>query len=249
MAVGIGEKRGRDTDSARTSAGTNGSNAWKDMGPSEYDERETDRMLSEKLLGLSFKERNRINEEIHGIDNAFPEEKEDPEALQLALWDMENELERILENDNDGLKVEHITTNRNLRLTFLRVELFHIKKAATRLAMYTKLVRSQCACRGGISGCNCGSTGHREHGGRIIAEKWFTRDEYAELKKGAIQMMPFRDQSGRRIVIVLSACFKIPTPTRVCKRFRCLGGDQPHRTNICLTVPTLFPILFAFSST
>ncbi len=230
MAIMLGEKRGRDTDNAQTSAETNASNAWTaSMGPSEYYERLTDRMLSEKLLRLSFKERNRINEEIHGVSNPFPDEKEDPEALQLALWDMDNELERILENDTEGLKIEHMTANRAFRLSFLRVELFNIKKAATRLVTYTKLIRSQCACGGGVIGCNCGSTGDRENGGRIIGEKWFTRDQYADLKKGTIQMVPFRDQSGRRVVAILSACFKIPAPTRVCQRVRFLGGNQPNQ--------------------
>ena len=148
MAVAFGGKRGRGTDSTRTIGGSNLSNAWKDIGPSENDERDTDRMLSEKLLGLSFKERNRINEEIHGVVNSFPEEKEDPEAIQLALWDMDNELERLLENDNEGLKLEHITANRDFRCAFLRVELFDAKKAASRLIVYTKLIRSQCALSG-----------------------------------------------------------------------------------------------------
>ena len=225
MAVALGGKRVRGTDSTRAIESSNSRNAWKNIGPSEYDERETDRMLSGKLLGLSFKERNRINEEMHGVLNSYPEEKEAPEAIQLALWDMDNELERLVENDNEGLKLEHIVANRDFRLAFLRVELLNAKKAASRLFVYTKLIRSQCACGGGVAGCNCGSTGSRENGGRIIAEKWFTREEYAELKRGTVQMLPFRDQSGRRVMILLSACFKIATPTRVREYIRFPGRE------------------------
>eukprot|EP00531_Pseudo-nitzschia_arenysensis_P001892 CAMPEP_0116146866 /NCGR_PEP_ID=MMETSP0329-20121206/17413_1 /TAXON_ID=697910 /ORGANISM="Pseudo-nitzschia arenysensis, Strain B593" /LENGTH=520 /DNA_ID=CAMNT_0003642683 /DNA_START=86 /DNA_END=1648 /DNA_ORIENTATION=- len=221
MVVALGEKRSRGSSgAARVDAhSSNAKNAWKDLVPSEHDEQETDRLLSEELLRLDFRERNNINEEIHGVRNACPENKEDPEFIELALLDMDYEVESILERRkyeaNFGLTIDHINSNRKLRLSFLRTELYDAKKAADRLVTFTRFVRDQCACGRGVAGCNCGCLGDRDTGGRIIAEKWFTRQELSDLKKGAIQMMPFRDQSGRRVLVALSACFKIRNVTRL----------------------------------
>ncbi len=213
MVIALGEKRGRNTGS------DNGNNAWKDLGPSDVDEQETDRLLSEELLRLSFRERNEINEEIHGVRNPCPVNKEEPDFIELSLLDMDCEVESILGRTQDkanlGLRIEDVNNNRKLRLAFLRAELYDAKKAANRLVTFTRFIRAHCACGGGVAGCNCGSIGDRDTGGRIITEKWFTREELSELKKGAIQLMPFRDQSGRRILIALSVCFKIRNVARV----------------------------------
>lgn len=194
---------------------------WNRLSSSEYDEKETDRILSEELLLLSFHERNNINEEIHGVRNAFPELKENSKSIESSLLDMESELESIIleTNINCGLRLEHIPTNRELRLAFLRCELYDARKAAVRLVTYIRVIRDQCSCReervtGCVAGCDCGSLGE-ENGGRIQASKWFTKKEYSALKKGVIQLMPYRDRSGRRVLIVFSACFQLSMVSRL----------------------------------
>lgn len=224
MVIALGEKRGRGSGSS------NGNNAWKDIGPSELEEQETDRLLSEELLRLSFRERNNINEEIHGVRNPYPVNKEEPEFIELSLLDMDCEVESILgrqDKANLGLRIHHVNNNRKLRLAFLRSELYDAKKAANRLVAFTRFIRARCACAGGVAGCNCGSIGDRDTGGRIIAEKWFDRQELSELRKGAIQLMPFRDQSGRRILVALSVCFKIRNATRV-RCYSCFYSFSPR---------------------
>jgi len=189
-----------------------------DQIPTGYTEEEADHILSEGLLRLSFRERNNISEEIHGVRDAFPEWKEHPEPMELSLLDMEMELESILlENNNyeHGLRLHHIPTNRQLRLSFLRCELYDAKKAAQRLVTYVRVVRGNCSCMGGIDGCTCGSFGNGENHGRIQSSKWFTPGEYSSLKKGVIQFMPYRDRSGRRVLVVFSACFRLDIFTRV----------------------------------
>jgi len=195
------------------------SNPLKIMGTSEHNDQETDRILSEELLKLSFDERNKINEEMHGVRDDFPEFKEHPEATELSLLDMECEIESILLNSENnkcaGLKLEHIPKNREFRLAFLRCELHDATKAAHRLVRYIRLIRERCSCRGGVAGCACGCIEGGENGGRIVASKWFTKEEYSAMKKGVIQLMPYRDRSGRRVVIPLSACFKLSIVMRL----------------------------------
>lgn len=248
MVVAPGEKRSRGSSGAarvNSNAGISDTkNVWKDLGPSEHDELETDRLLSKELLRLSFRERNDINEEIHGVRNACPENKEDPEFIELALLDMDYEVESILERGknqaNFRLTIDHINSNRKLWLAFLRTELYDAKKAAHRLVSFTRFIRDQCACGGGVAGCNCGCLGDINSGGRIIAGKWFTRKELSELKKGAIQMMPFRDQIGRRVLVALSACFKIRNVTRVrSSLFLCPLSPSLRSENLKLLHPSI----------
>lgn len=192
----------------------NGSN----QSPIGYNEEEADRVLSDGLLKLSFNERNNISEEIHGVRDAFPEWKERPESMELSLLDMATELEGILLEKNNyesGLRLHHIPTNRKLRQTFLRCELFDAKKAAQRLVTYVRVIRKNCSCLGGVNGCNCGSFGEGENHGRIQALRWFTPKEYASLKKGIIQLMPYRDRSGRRVLVVFSSCLRLEIITRL----------------------------------
>lgn len=54
---------------------------------------QVDDIISKELLQLSFRDRNAINEEMHGVQNIAPEET--PEMLAEALRDMETEIIRI----------------------------------------------------------------------------------------------------------------------------------------------------------
>lgn len=194
------------------------SDNWSSVGPSELDEQETDRILSAQLLRLSFNERNTINEEIHGVRNDFPVHKEEPETQQLALYDMECAVESIMSDKSNkntaaGMRLEHLPTNRELKLTFLRCERYDVLKAAHRFINYIRFIRELCPHGGGVAGDHGGDC--IGDGGRIIAKNWFTPEEYTEMKKGVIQLMPFRDQAGRRVLIALAACFKLSEITRV----------------------------------
>jgi len=181
------------------------------------DSDEVDQLLSKELLQLSFKDRNNIKEEIHGVWNPFPEEKENPESLTRALLDLDRELISIIRSNNsNGVQEEHIPSNREFKLAFLRCELFDVQKAAVRLIAYIKVIRGYCCCGGGVDGCVCGSFGcGRNGGGRIQSSKWFTKEEYTVLKKGIFQLMPYRDRSGRRVFVVTTDVYAHSLNTRV----------------------------------
>jgi len=179
-----------------------------------------DRILSDELLELSMTERNTITEEIHGVRDSFPEEKELPESLANSLNDLDAEIDSSLREHNDGrkrkftgLKPEHVPTNREFRLSMLRCELLDAKRAANRLLTYITLLRYACSCGRGVSGCNCGSFVAGNCG--RIQMKWFTKEERAILKKGLVQLMPYRDRSGRRVLVIFSPIFKLIMRTRM----------------------------------
>mmetsp|Transcript_3694 Transcript_3694/g.9666 ORF Transcript_3694/g.9666 Transcript_3694/m.9666 type:complete len:520 (+) Transcript_3694:162-1721(+) len=171
-------------------------------GESGSDDQEADRILARELLRLSFKERTMISEEIHGVRDAFPESKETPETVQLALLAMEDAMDSMI--PGCGFWAEDVPQSRALRLAFLRCELFDAAKAARRMLNHVRVVRKLSFSPSGMG-----------RGGRIVASAWFSRDEYAALRTGAIQLLPFRDRSGRRILVVWSACFKMLAITRL----------------------------------
>ena len=167
------------------------------------DDQEADRILSDELLRLSFNERMKISEEIHGVRDAFPKLRETHESVELALLDMENAMDSMF--PIDGLRSDDIPESRALRLAFLRCELFDAARAARRMLAYVSVVRSLSSSPEGFGG----------GGGRIRAKDWFTKEEYAALRTGVIQLLPFRDRSGRRVLVAWSSCFQLRVLTRV----------------------------------
>ncbi len=161
-------------------------------------------ILSKELLELSFKDRNDIQEEIHGVHCIAP--KETPEFIDRSL----SELALALESEDflpthpkrayrrsieiqEGLKTE--TGNKSLyiheddfRLRFLRFELFDINKAARRIMIVLDLL-VQFFGEYALE--------------RPIRLNDFSEEEIEYIKRGYIQFMPFRDRSGRRILSIL----------------------------------------------
>ena len=74
----------------------------------------------------------------------------------------------------------------DFRLRFLRCDCFDVSKAATRLVNYLELLVDL-----------FGDYALR----RPICLSDFTKEELRHMRKGMIQLMPYRDRSGRRIVI------------------------------------------------
>lgn len=161
-------------------------------------------ILSKDLLELSFKDRNDIQEEIHGVHCIAP--KETPELIHSSL----NELALALGSDDilpahpkrgykKGLEIQQRlqmeTANKQLyvfgddfRLRFLRLELFDVKKAARRILVFLDLLLD-------IFGSYALE--------RPIRLSDFSEQEIEFVKRGFIQFMPFRDRSGRRIISYL----------------------------------------------
>jgi hypothetical protein len=166
---------------------------------------------AQKLLNLSFRDRNVINEEIHGVTCMAPEESQ--EHLDAALYSLSLEIGEIkdkpaynqaqdmhLSSGGVGGQIAYVNTD-SFRLRFLRCELFDTKKAAARIVKYLDLV---CEAYGPYALT------------RPILLSDLSRNEMSFLRGGDYQLLPYRDRSGRRILCIVTNNWNdISTKTRV----------------------------------
>lgn len=162
------------------------------------------RLLSQKRMELSIEDRNAVEEEIHGVRCRALQET--PELISDSLQEFRRELDSfssstrniydrivarvsthrlpISENQNKHYAIE----DDGFRLRFLRCELFDAKKAVERFLEYLNLVEE-------LWGFEIVSR-------RLVVKEDFNKDEIKFLRDGYIQLLPFRDRSGRRIVVM-----------------------------------------------
>jgi len=154
--------------------------------------------IAQALFKLSSKDRNAIEEEVHGVSCMAPEET--PELLHQSLYEFHSELAKIphkiaynraqelLAGDPPGRPPSYIHTS-GYKLRFLRCELFDAAKAATRYVKYLDMIFEL-----------YGETALQ----RPIRLKDMDRDEMNLVKEGRYQLLPVRDRSGRRILCGVS---------------------------------------------
>jgi len=145
-----------------------------------------DGILSRELLRLSLQDRNAINEEIHGVQTFAP--KESPEMLAQALIDIDTEICKIQDKDAFHRSQQFPKTYVNsadFRLKFLRSNLFDVELAAKNMVGYLELISEL-----------YGDFALR----RQIEMSDFSREEMQFFRVGHIQLLPYRDRSGRRIL-------------------------------------------------
>lgn len=163
------------------------------------------------MNGLSFQKRNAIHEEIHGVANLSVEET--PLLLEQALSRFESELQRL--NGPDRFAYDAIVSQpgnpfskqlvqgRKLRLRFLRHSFFDIGLAASTMSAFFNLVHS-------LYGL------HALKRFDTTLDFFINNEGIRILNRGDIQILPFRDRSGRRIVTLALANFsQIEEPKRV----------------------------------
>lgn len=168
------------------------------------DPKDVDYLLSKELMHMSIADRNAINEEIHGVHCLALDET--PEFLSNLLRNLAFELDEVLlptENfayrRSQKLPTTYVNTL-DFRLRFLRCELFDAQKAAKRMAFFLNYVM--------------------ESFGEFALERPvrlsdFNKEEMACMRKGLYQWLPFRDRSGRRIVVVFPKKELALTPARI----------------------------------
>ena len=177
---------------------------------SSCDDAAVNQRLSLSLMRLKFQDRNEIGEEIHGVRSLARDET--PELINKSLDRMNFELERIiLSTSNRNYKHAFETArrlpktfvnDRDFRLRFLRSELFDPAKAAERMIAYVDYLLHL-------------------FGSQALSEPLtlnsFNEQEAMALRDGVIQILPFRDRSGRRILVVLSKAMALKPFLRVRK--------------------------------
>lgn len=168
------------------------------------DESAINQRLSKSLMRLDFKDRNLIGEEIHGVISLAPDET--PHLINDSLQRMNDELNAIVTSssriDKQAFQAAQLlpktyVNDRNFRLKFLRCELFDPIKAADRMIVYMDYLLLL-------------------FGHRVLEEplnlSFFADEEAAAMREGHVQLLPFRDRRGRRVMIVLPKALSY-TPT------------------------------------
>eukprot|EP00531_Pseudo-nitzschia_arenysensis_P003794 CAMPEP_0116149924 /NCGR_PEP_ID=MMETSP0329-20121206/19245_1 /TAXON_ID=697910 /ORGANISM="Pseudo-nitzschia arenysensis, Strain B593" /LENGTH=511 /DNA_ID=CAMNT_0003646347 /DNA_START=191 /DNA_END=1726 /DNA_ORIENTATION=- len=170
---------------------------------------QVEELLSRELLRLTLEDRNKFQDEIHGVHCIAPEET--PELLRSSLQQIDYELEHVVPLDQKQAYLQSKTLNKktyihedDFKLRFLRCELFDAHKAALRMALFIDLLV-------GIFG------GYALE--RPIRLSDFSKNELCEFRKGRFQLLPDRDRgfkSGRRVICIFpdKGWEQIPPKTR-----------------------------------
>ena len=164
---------------------------------SNGDPQSVDNLLAQEFLSLSFQDRNAINEEMHGVSCLMPEET--PELIARSLSELEHELsliprerkekyelfrQRYGTRDSSQIGGSYVN-DVDFRLRFLRLRLFNAKKSARKMVAFLDMV--------------CDLFGEYALQ-RPIRLSDFSEFEMQVIRAGNLQLLPFRDRSGRRII-------------------------------------------------
>lgn len=160
-------------------------------------------VLAQELNKLSFRERETIHEEIHGIGDDT-HLRETPERLAESLRGLQEELDRLCREEHDGsssnskpqlaaaykrsrnLPRPSYLDSDELRSMFLRCERFDCHKAAIRLCHYANLMYELYSDIGLE---------------RKIKLSDIPPADLAAMRWGLQQVLPSRDRAGRRIFV------------------------------------------------
>mmetsp|Transcript_3739 Transcript_3739/g.9787 ORF Transcript_3739/g.9787 Transcript_3739/m.9787 type:complete len:768 (-) Transcript_3739:404-2707(-) len=155
------------------------------------DPKSVDELMAGALNSLSFKERESINHEIHGVDVRNAGVTESPELLRKSFHQLDLELQKLRKqwvSFDRSQRLFGTTTYLNtddLRIMFLRCDFFDIKNAASRICKYAELM-------------------HEIFGEFALQRRPYLTDltelELSILETGGYQVLPGRDRAGRRIL-------------------------------------------------
>ncbi len=183
------------------------------------DDAAVDQRLSLSLMRLKFEDRNEIGEEIHGVRSFARDET--PKLINESLRKMNFQLECIISSPNRDYKhafeiarclPKTFVRDHDFRLRFLRSELFDPAKAAERMIAYLDYVLL-------LFGVHALS--------EPLNLNLFNEEESTALRDGVIQLLPFRDRGGRRILVFLSQAMTLKPFIRVRKMVcqLCIAAD------------------------
>jgi hypothetical protein len=144
-----------------------------------------DAMLAAELNQMTFQEREKINEELHGVDNIIDETEE---LVTRSLQEMDFAIP-LLPNNYIYYRAKNINSryveDPSFRLMFLRSDYFNPQLAAKRLI---KFLENKVRFFG------------EETLARPIYLSDLNNDDMNFLKSGSLQLIPARDRSGRVIL-------------------------------------------------
>jgi hypothetical protein len=162
---------------------------WFRSGSNEDNGTDTEAMLVDELNQLSAKEREQIQEELHGVSSGAVDE--DPMFVDQCLIEMEEEIKPIRKRnayDRALFLSPKYVKDRNFRLMFLRAVSFHPRNAANRLVKFFEFKLEL--------------FGIDKLGKMKITQADLDEDDICALRKGRVQILPQKDASGRAVLLV-----------------------------------------------
>jgi len=194
-----------ETDPSSTSLNTTQSNH------AHLDPKKTDDLLARELMQLSFKDRSNISEEVHGVHTM--EVEATPEAISQGLSQLQQELDGLPPSDKGAFDranqlAQTYVNDVEFRLRFLRADLFDAHAAAKRMCGYLDLIWML--------------FGVKVLQRPLRADDFSEKEERKALRSGLVQLLPYRDRSGRRIVVILSDMMQHNHVMRVSRRIMLL---------------------------
>jgi hypothetical protein len=165
-------------------------------------------LISSDLLRLSSNDRDLISEELHGVKSLAYEEENNQQYVSNALHELDRCLGQIPYSQKEAFVIAQrslqstYVNDREFRLKFLRCKLFNVTESAKLIINYLEVVRE-------LYGDVCL--------GRPIYldDIQKTKEERNALYAGYIQLLPFGDRSGRRIIVILTDALFYSTQLRV----------------------------------
>jgi hypothetical protein len=148
-----------------------------------------DSLIAKEMNSLSIKEREKALEDVHGVAGV---EEETPEFVNSCLKELDEHLNAIKINTDAYVQAEAMSSDyvseNNFRMMFLRADNYDSKEAAERMIRFFELKKY-------LFGVD-----------KIVKD--ITLDDLNEddldvLKSGYAQVSPYKDMSGRTIVVFL----------------------------------------------
>lgn len=165
-----------------------GESSQPDLAP-----KHADSLLSKELMKLTFSDRNNITEEMHGVQSLSIDES--PEIVDAALTQLQYEIDNLSPSEKEAYSVAQTlpvtyVNDSAFRLRFLRADLFDAREAAKRMCGYLNIIFTL--------------FGMEVLKRPLRSTDFKGKEEKNLLKSGIVQLLPYRDRSGRRVVVILS---------------------------------------------
>jgi hypothetical protein len=171
-----------------------------------------EKLMADEIERLSLEDRNAIYEEIHGVFTMAKEES--PELLDDSLSNFQAELNKIdnmeigfaydcIANQDRNLYSRRLVHDPDFRLRFLRSSFFDPSQAALRMLRFFGVLYEL-----------YGRENLQNFDGTM---DFFSCDRHdqAAFRTGYLQILPFRDRSGRKILVMVMDALELDDRTRV----------------------------------
>jgi hypothetical protein len=160
---------------------------------------EVDRLLTAELNSLSVLDRERATDAVHGVHGPTVE-RDESTKLDAALRGLDDALRAVPDAPDTAAYREAVRRNSpyvrdvRYRTKFVRAGRYDPTEAARRMVCNLQMAK------------DLFGDGHNDDAGimRPVRYEDLTDNARRSLERGAFRLFPFRDSSGRRIVMVLA---------------------------------------------